>query len=1506
MYGVRVGICRAICVVVSLCTLYATSLAQMFEVFNLDPSAHPTMRGTVIYAPNGVKNTPITASDIRITDMGVTVPVTSVSCQVVPPEPLHICIILDFKNYRPLVRYGLRRLINQLPMPEADVAILSTYEHVQVIQDYTRDRAKALAAVDAVTESPGLDLERAFYSLPNGCIPFSEGRTGKTMIVFVSDLHCPKFNLDENKLYADAKKNSMSVSSILLGTSDITGVFRRIATTTQGVVHENVKSEEGFDVTIAGMWSVAYGSCKIEWESPPSCNATHTVAFDHAPSGLSDSSSYAVPILNVASWYVEPRFIRVVNTPGVELDSLVGITARLKRTNIVNIITEPPSIIAEPTSMVIDTVHSTRMRVRWMRSASEPPHGLVTIVTDDCKRMYLHLSMQDSVGAPDPIRLLVPNGGEEHTGGTKAVLTYGGVADDVPVNAFISTNKGSTWKEIGTSRGGTMTWDVPPTPSDECLARIEAGMQGSLSVLDSAVLADSSTSEFQWLVDPLERWILLAGGDSTTVYDFETMTPLFRLPIKGATENGSLSMSENGRYVAVGSDSGVVVLYDGDTWVERRRMKVSNDHGTPAVTITASGEFILVRGDNKDYQYGVGLTLFDSTGTVLFDSNDVRARAADIHPDGEYIAWGYYGAGFLWRRSDHSVSTFTTNDPNATVRGVQFSRGGEKLAIGEGGFEFVEAVSVMIVNVATSSVITDVTPKYSFGGPFSLDYGKLFWTKNGAFLFAGPSPTVMIDAVTFEVLTVIETVPGSRTEKNFDTYSVSPDGLFVSTTKHYDDSVRVYDAFTGKLIVTFKYVDRSSFGHGTMWGNTADYLYMAPHILPRRVLRTSFRAPGGIIPTDTSDALWRIVSPIPDLQVTRIDMGTVPMGLSKDSTVQGVLCNRGPVPLPVQSIVVSSGNLGDFNIPVGGGAFTLAPSECRDIVVDFMPMAEGYREARITVKTDVGAFTDTIVAFGNGVRDGMSYVNDAIDFGRMPVGTTRDTILVPVMRNSGSTPLRILSAVMAGPDAAAFTLMDFQTGVLASQSNANASVRFRAGEARRHSAWIDVQHDGPLGTMRIHLFGEGLAIVPAIVGSATIRTECSRSADTAVFLTNIGEGRMIVTSVSIDAASRFRLLTIPELPFTIWPGDTVRLAYQYIPTGASIDTASLSLIVEGYAPNGTMRIPLRGQSSFTSFTIAPESVIIVDAILGSFKDTVLTLSTNVASPTTVQLSVSGDGVVLTGVSSIVIPAGTQSIDIPVRCTAISEPTTIGGVVITSQVCTGNMSVPVFTSTTSLPSGDTLTITVSDVSANIGEEFAMIVTAFVPPSVAAQVGSTLKFDLQWNASMALPTSAPLLQPLTLQGVTASLPVTLDFPPGGGAVTITIPSRALLGTDSLSALHINPTSLPTTVPHILNDGLLTVHGLCIADGTMRRFDPLANAPIAVQRSVSIIVLDIPVRDANACRVTVMDVRGALVASQPTLTREVTNVRCVLDTTTLAHGRYVIVVERDGTRTSIPLVH
>lgn len=837
-----------------------------------------------------------------------------------------------------------------------------------------------------------------------------------------------------------------------------------------------------------------------------------------------------------------------------------------------------------------------------------------------------------------------------------------------------------------------------------------------------------------------------------------------------------------------------------------------------------------------------------------------------------------------------------------------FSPDGNRVAFGESESQMYtkNACAIQIIDLSTKSRIAALAPAPNLSWT-NENYSRLEWSKDGTRLFAGPNPITVIDLANLEITTVIEPDSNPAITVGYVFYDVSEDGMYIVTSRQYKDSVLVFDAWNGSLVAAVKF-DTAYLPHseGVAWDSSGTYLYFARNTYPRMIFRAKIQELINGTIQDTSDALWSIVSPIPDLQVTRIDLGTVPMASSKDSTVQAVLCNRGPVPLPVQSIVVSSGNLGDFNIPVGGGAFTLATSECRDIVVDFMPMAEGYREARITVKTDVGAFTDTIVAFGNGVRDGMSYVNDAIDFGRMPVGTTRDSILVPVVRNTGSTPLRILSAVMAGPDAAAFTLMEFQTGALASQGNASASVRFRAGEARRHSAWIDVQHDGPLGTMRIHLFGEGMAIVPAIVGLALIRSECSQVVDSAVYLTNIGEGRMIVTNASIDAASRFRLLSTPDLPFTLWPGDTVRLAYQYIPNGASMDTASLSLIVEGYAPNGTMRIPLRGQSSFTSFTIAPESVIIANAMLGSFKDTVLTLSTNVATQTTAQLSVVGEGVTLTGATVITIPSGTRSIDIPVRCTAITDPMTSGSVVITSQVCTGNMSIPVFTSTTSLPGGDTLTITVSDVSANIGEEFAMVVTAFVPPTVAAQVGSTLKFDLQWNASMALPTSTPLLQPLTLQSVTASLPVTLEFLPGGGAVTVTIPSRALLGTDSLSALHINPTSLTTTVPLILNDGLLTVHGLCIADGTMRRFDPLANAPIAVQRTVSMIVLDIPVRDANACRVTVMDVRGALVASQPTLTHETTNVRCTIDTSTLAHGRYIIIVERDGLRTSIPLVH
>lgn len=640
-------ICRALCLVVCLCIPNAVVSAQLFEVFNLDASAHPTMRAKVIYAPNGVQSRPITASDIRITDVGVTVPVTSVTCEVVSPEALHICIILDFKNYSPLVRYGLRRLIEQLPMPEADVAILSTYEHVQVIQDYTRDRGKALAAVDAVTESPGLDLQRAFYSLPNGAIPFSEGRTGKTMIIFVSDLHCPKFNLDEARLYADAKKHRMSVNSILLGTSDITGLFKRIAINTTGVVHEHVKSEEGFDLAINRMWSVAYGSCSIEWQSPPLCDAMHTVVFDHLTSGQAHSFTYFAPRENLASWTISPRLIRLVYKPGVELDTVVELKARFKRASIVAITTNPPEVTAVPTSMTVDTTQITRLHVRWLRTPGSQ-HGQVNIMTD-CGELTLHLYQPDSGKIFDPIQLRVPNGGEEYIGGTSAVLTYDGVADEDIVHAQMSTDAGATWTKIGSGKGGSIPWAVPPTQSNSCLARIESKPTTPISIVDSITHSARTSRFLDWFIDPRERWLIVAIDDSTSVYDFDTFDFLMTLPTKGVADPGSIASPDNGDYVAVAVDSGVVILYDAQTWVERRRLKVTNDDQTPAISVSPSGEYILVRGFKTGYDRR-GLTLFDSAGVVIYDTDmrqeDLRG-SAHLHPNGEYIAWSSVSVAYL-------------------------------------------------------------------------------------------------------------------------------------------------------------------------------------------------------------------------------------------------------------------------------------------------------------------------------------------------------------------------------------------------------------------------------------------------------------------------------------------------------------------------------------------------------------------------------------------------------------------------------------------------------------------------------------------------------------------------------------------------------------------------------------------------------------------------------------------------------------------------------------------
>lgn len=1482
--------------------LGATAFSQTFTTSQIDASDYPKLTARVRLSDRPPVTSQVSATDLEVIDAGQVVPVESITCSLNPEEPLHLCFILDFKNFTPLVIEGVQAIIQQLRMPEADVAILATYEHVQVIREYTRDQALALAGAALITTSPGLDLQRAFFSEPHGAIPFTKGRSGRTIIVFISDLHCPKYNLDFDAFTLECQKNRLSVSSILLGTTDYTGIFKSMASATGGVVRERVSNSADFKIAIEHLWGAVYGDCVIEWSAPHTCYRVHNISIEHKPTALRNSNTYVIPQQRLVNWSIQPHFVRTKQSAaGTVIDTLLRLQSRLSQLQITSVECDRPEVVLTPSAMVIDTSGMMTVRVQWTKQTDATERATVTIMTDSCSSRLVTIffvGLNDSTAA-NPIRLRIPNGGEEYIGGTTAELAYDGVPTATVVRASISTDKGQSWQRIASGRGGKLEWEVPPTPSDSCLAYIESIPQSNLTKIDSLVFSDTSVMGYGWFRDKSLPWLILTGLDSKiAVYDALSLKHITDLPYNAGLY-GTVDCPDDGSYIAFGAMSGDVVLLDGKDLSTLATYHIDRSpKGFPiGVEVTPDGSTILCK-------YFGGLVVMSKAGEIILDTL-CKYGAATIDHSGGKIFWTDGNEMFYYNILTDISITYNTAFSLDEFYSPSVSHDGKLLAIGtRSGYNF--NAEVILIDISSGVVISRNAPKTT--DEINNQWiGYIKWSENDRSLVGGGTSLTLFEIPSLRLLN--STHVGGSGIMYFD---ISEDGQYIAYTTEKSDTLYVRGVGNWELIFAVPVSPKFyRFHKGVKWGPSDRYIYVGSGDSPLSVMCYEFNVDNAFRSTDTSDNLWRIVSPKIDLRTSRIDMGTVPVGSTKDSVVASVLCNSGDAPLQVTGIDLSSGNRGDFNIPVGGGAFTLAPGECRDFMVEFMPMVDNYREVRGTIKTTIGSLVDTIIIFGNGIRDKVELTADMIDFGRIAVGSTRDTLAVPVVKNACSQVVNIESAVLTGPDASSFSILNLPvTTPLAIDSALRGSIRFNALRAGRHSAWIELRHNGPLGFMRVHLFGEGVASVPMLIGIDTISTLCAATVDTAIQLLNAGEGRLVVSGISVETPvgyQAFSLIDMQSLPIVVWPGDTANLRIRYAPLGAGSHMSNLILSGPGKLPIDSITIPLYGQSLIDGFESFPPYLRVVGKTVPEVIDTSISIQVDFSNDVYITPSVTGQGVTLIDPIPFTVNAGDTEFVVALRCTVPDIGTSLASVELLTTACKGALSIPVVVVSPNQPPpvGDTLWLSTGNIRVHAGDEFTLRTTARVTPSLLSILAGSTQLDLTFNASITLPRTAQ--GALTLNGYNATLAHSMNAWSDSQATTqvIDIPFRGLLGTDSTTRVLPTVRGLPQNVTIVTDTGSVTILDLCKDGGRLRTFDPAGQARPIVVRDGNIVRVTMQNRMSITSRIVLLDIRGASVPIDVDADSDNERMELEIDLSPIARGRYQLLIVYGDKLTSIPIV-
>lgn len=206
----------------------------------------------------------------------------------------------------------------------------------------------------------------------------------------------------------------------------------------------------------------------------------------------------------------------------------------------------------------------------------------------------------------------------------------------------------------------------------------------------------------------------------------------------------------------------------------------------------------------------------------------------------------------------------------------------------------------------------------------------------------------------------------------------------------------------------------------------------------------------------------------------------------------------------------------------------------------------------------------------------------SIDFGSL--GQAEEALVKTfTIRSVGGSDLTVYGVEMLG-DATSFTIVSEQTEfVLPPGTSQEIEVAFSPMGAYDQMGQAIVNSDDALNPEAlVELMGAGavpeLAIEPDPVNFGTGYIGCSE--DTDVYLSNVGNDTLIVTSIGYegDAEGAFSELSSPSLPLTLAPGETGQVLLSFLPMAER--SYSGTLVVESNEPQGVREAGIEGTGEY--------------------------------------------------------------------------------------------------------------------------------------------------------------------------------------------------------------------------------------------------------------------------------------------------------------------------------------
>ncbi len=1033
--------------------------AQSLITFGVNSDKLPRIK-TYFYAKDAQGNllTNLTPATMTVTENGIPRKIVSISCPpAVVPAKISSVLTIDISGSMahgtPSINMDIakaagRKWISLLPDDSSECALTSFDCDSYLNQDFTTDKSRLNGLLNSLKPNGCTNYDAAFIYGAGAALAVAKRAKFKKVIVFLTD---GKGSGDIQLIQQQAQAINAEIYCVGVNLA-LSEQIKYLAEQTHGAWFENISTPEKIEEIYERIFELARSSppCELVWETDIACLTERTATISVNSPILQSTVEYSVSEIKLPKVTFSPSSVKFTNiSPGNSDTRDITITAETDSIIISSIICPEPSFTIENGPSPIWKLNkgdTKTFTVRFVPTDSSLAFTKIQVQGNFCNDALFY-AMGGYTKSKKPmaqLKVIAPNGGEKFPSGDTTTLRWTGVLPSDTVKLDYSTDSGITWLPIAARATGlSYLWTVPPTPSNRCRFRVQ---QYEKRIADSLLFLKGHTKAVnEACFSPNSERAVTVSGDRTFII-WNTISGLAEGSpqlIHDNTAGFCVDWSTDASQIVIGGNAGGG-LYDAASLAYL--YAVSPPSATYSCAFSKDSKYVLTTG-------GPALN-----SIFIWSEKDKLTRNFPLVKS-EYLTRITVGRS----NTTHITALTASNDTNARRTEIDID------------------TSDFGVNLSTKIDVSSYSNCVAYVANPSNPDTMCAAFENGQLRIYPSSPPI--------ILRLFEGDP-------INDMDWSPDGKLIAVALK-SGRLAIVDLAAQKIARRLDTVKAEAFS--IRWD-----IYSSKVIASyANNLALIWQVGDKIEQQDVSDSLWEITTS--SITIAKdVDFGRVAITSSRDTVVQSLICitQNALSSSRIDSAVILNDPDGVFRIISGVPAiFPKVLPACLTVELGFSPKKIGFAVSTLRLYSNSQFFDITMVGIGFDIA--LSYPELLIDFGKIPVGSFKDSLISPSITNLSKQTLNITHTTIAGPDIEQFFIINGDTTILLNyQDIGKLQLRFAPLYSGRTSSRVRIEFTRQGQTVAgspvyITLFGEGIcgsnekrimnvglgAEIPTVVGS---------------------------------------------------------------------------------------------------------------------------------------------------------------------------------------------------------------------------------------------------------------------------------------------------------------------------------------------------------------------------------------------------------------------------------------